>query len=153
MLARWLVLLTIAPAFVMPAPQSAQADDLRIRQLENEVLRLQRELDAQSRRLDVLERGARSGLTAPAPVAPSLSRRSEDSPAWLVPTNWNRIRPGMKELDVIALLGRPTSARADADGTGRTLFYALELGPTAILAGSVRFDSSGATEVSKPVLK
>ena len=130
-------------------------DELRVRQLENEVSRLQRELDAQSRRIDDLERNVRGASTSSlAPAAPDVVRRStESSPAWLVTTNWERIKPGMKDVDVIALLGRPTTVRAEPDGKTHALMYALELGPNAVLAGHVRLDESGVSEVAKPALR
>ncbi len=81
-------------------------DELRVRQLENEVLRLQRELDDQSRRIEELERSLRTAGT-PRTVIPSPTRTADSSPAWLVTSNWDRLRPGMKDLEVIAVLGRP----------------------------------------------
>jgi hypothetical protein len=130
-------------------------DPLRVRQLENEVSRLQRELDAQSRRIEELERNIRgASASALSPAAPDIVRRdAESSPAWLVTTNWDRIKPGMKDVDVIALLGRPTTVRTDADGKTHALMYALELGPNAVLAGHVRLDASGVAEVTKPTLR
>ena len=55
--------------------------------------------------------------------------------------------------DVIALLGRPTSVRPAEDGKGRAFFYAMELGPNAILSGNVRLGDSGVTEINRPVLR
>src|SRR5512145_2558008 len=98
MLARWPVSLSIAVALAVPCP--ALSDDIRIRQLEGEVLRLQRQLDAQSRRIGQLERTARNIVVSQ--PTPSASQRGDDSPAWLVTTNWDRLRPGMKALEVIA---------------------------------------------------
>ena len=130
----------------------AQVDDLRVRQLENEVSRLQRAIEAQSRRIDELERTARNGAVAPR--LPTVPPPHEDpSPAWLLSTNWERLRPRMKEIDVIALLGRPTSVRTDADGKRHSLFYALELGPNAVLSGNVQLDERGVTAINKPVLR
>jgi hypothetical protein len=145
-----LLLTTLAVASPVPAQV---VDDLRVRQLENEVNRLERELDAQSRRIDELERGAHSSGLTPRASAPSPSEREDRSPAWLVSTNWDRLKPGMKELDVIALLGRPTTVRADADGKRHSLMYAMELGPNAILAGSVSMGDGGVAEIHKPVLR
>ena len=130
----------------------AQVDDLRIRQLENEVNRLHREIEAQSRRLDELERTARNGAVSPR-LPPVSEPREDSSPAWLVSTNWERLRTGMKEIDVIALLGRPTSVRTDTEGKRHSLFYAMELGPNAVLSGNVQLDDSGVTSISKPVLR
>jgi hypothetical protein len=142
------VVLVAAPASF---PQGA-VDTLRVRQLEQDIMRLQRELDAQSRRLDTLERtqrNASSGMPAPTPRV----RDEDNSPAWLVGTNWDRIRPGMKELEVIALLGRPTTVRVEDDGKGRAFFYAMELGPNAILSGNVRLGDAGVTEINRPALR
>jgi hypothetical protein len=145
----------LVSALLLASPVSFAAggvDDLRVRQLEQDIMRLQRELDAQSRRLEGLERtqrSATSGMPTPAPA----TRPADNSPGWLVGTNWDRVRPGMKELDVIALLGRPTSVRMEDDGKGRALFYAMELGPNAILSGNVRLGDSGVTQVNRPALR
>jgi predicted RNase H-like nuclease (RuvC/YqgF family) len=146
------LLLIAALAAASPVPAQV-VDDLRVRQLESEVNRLQRELDEQSRRIDELERGARTGALTPRGPATPPAEREDRSPAWLLSTNWDRVKPGMKELDVIALLGRPTSVRADADGKRRSLMYAMELGPNAILAGSVSLGDTGVAEIHKPVLR
>lgn len=149
---RPLLLLIAVLAVASPVPAQV-VDDLRVRQLENEVNRLQRELDAQSRRIDELERGARTGSLTPRAPAAAPAEREDRSPAWLVSTNWDRVKPGMKELDVIALLGRPTTVRADTDGKRHSLMYAMELGPNAILAGSISVGDGGVTEVHKPALR
>jgi hypothetical protein len=148
---KW-ILLMAAVAVASPVPAQV-VDDLRVRQLENEVSRLQRDLDAQSRRIDELERGARSGALTPRAPAAAPAEREDRSPAWLLGTNWDRVKPGMKELDVIALLGRPTTVRTDVDGKRHSLMYAMELGPNAILAGSVNFGDAGVAEVHKPLLR
>ncbi len=81
LLSALLVLLT----FVMfGPPASAVVDDLRVRQLENEVMRLQRELDAQSRRIEELERTTRSasvGRSAP-PVVSQSHAADSSPPGW-----------------------------------------------------------------------
>jgi hypothetical protein len=59
----------------------------------------------------------------------------------------------MKDLEVIAVLGRPTSVRTDPDGKAHTLLYALELGPNAVIAGNVRMSDAGVAEINRPVLK
>ena len=138
-------------AAMLFVPTSHAQDELRVRQLENEVMRLQRELDDQSRRIENLERGVRTA----GPAVPSFAnpRPADNSPAWLVSSNWDRLRPGMKDLDVIAVLGRPTSARPDPEGKSHVLFYALEIGPNAVLAGNVRVGDAGVAEINRPQLK
>ncbi len=155
MVAKLLMGLLIGGVLMAGAIPAWSQDELRVRQLENEVNRLQRELDAQSRRIDALERSVRGGPgTTLSPPPPDIIRRStEGSPAWLISTNWDRVRPGMKDLDVIALLGRPTSVHTEPDGKTHALLYALELGPTAVLAGDVRLNESGVIAIHKPTLR
>ena len=146
------VFLAAAATAVVPAPALAQ-DELRIRQLENDVRALQREVSMQSERINRLESSARlpgAGSTPPVTIAP---RAADSSPAWLVSTNWDKLRTGMKELEVIALLGRPTSVRADENGKTHTMFYALELGPNAFLTGTVTFGDAGVAEINRPTLR
>lgn len=130
------------------------AQDARVRQLELDVQQLRRELTTQARRIDELERQLTRGIQRPpkdsaveAPVAtPAL-------PAWLVTANWEQVRPGMLEVEVVQILGAPTSIRSDSGATSKTLFYALEVGPTAFLAGGIEIANGRVTEVKKPVLR
>src|SRR5689334_18021868 len=145
------ILLIAATTLAAPLPALAQ-DELRVRQLENEVSRLQREIDAQNQRIERLESGTRiSGASPPTTVV--TPRAADSSPAWLVSGNWDKVRTGMKELDVIALLGRPTSVHTNGDAKTHTMFYALELGPNSFLTGNVRFGDAGVAEVNKPTLR
>ncbi len=149
------VLLIAAAAIVVslaaPLPAFAQ-DEYRVRQLENDVLRLQREIDAQSTRIERLESSSRTPGLTPPPVT-SSPRAADSSPAWLIGTNWDKLRTGMKELDVIALLGRPTSVHTDPDTKTHTMFYAMELGPNTFLTGNVRFGDAGVAEITRPALR
>jgi hypothetical protein len=143
-----------AATALLPLPTFAQ-DALRIRQLENDVRSLQREVSMQNLRIERLESSARmpgAGSVQP-PTTSTEPRAADSSPAWLVSTNWDKLRPGMKELDVIALLGRPTSVRTDENAKTRTMFYALELGPSAFLTGNVTFGDAGVAEINRPTLR
>jgi hypothetical protein len=139
---------------IVTLPAAAQ-DALRVRQLESDVQRLERDIQAQSRRIDQLEQSLRGAGTQPLPTSPSVLRQNagEGSPAWLVSTNWDRVKVGMKDIEVIALLGRPTTVRKEDDGKRHVLLYALELGPNAVLAGNVELTETGVTQVNKPVLR
>lgn len=144
------VLCIAAATLAIPFPVLAQ-EELRLRQLENEVMRLQREIDSQNQRIDRLESNARTpGVMPPTVVTP---RAADSSPAWLVSTNWDKVRMGMKDLDVIALLGRPTSVHTNDDTKTHTLFYAMELGPNTFLTGNVRLGDAGVAEINRPALK
>lgn len=139
-------------AFAVTVPAIAQlpVDDQRVRTLEAEVSQLQRELDAQSRRIDMLEQGGRLNPLVPPPAS---GLRENGSPAWLVGASWERIKPRMSALEVIAIMGRPTSTRHDEAGKLILLFYAMELGPDTALSGTIRLDESGVVEINRPVLK
>jgi hypothetical protein len=137
-----------------PAAALAQADALKIRQLEQDVRDLRRTVELQQRRLDELERttgrAGRPAGAAPPRAAPGASGR--DAP-WLQAANWERIRPGLGELEVVSLLGPPTSMRAAADGRTRTLFYALEIGSSGFLGGHVVVEDRRVVSLEVPRLK
>jgi hypothetical protein len=142
-LSAWLsLLLTLTCTAVL-------ADEARERQLELDVAQLRRELLAQSRRIDELERQTQRGVREPAATVPLASPAL---PAWLVAANWERVRPGMSEAEVTQVLGTPTSNR-EANAQRKTLFYALEIAPEAYLAGSVEMLDGRVSEVKKPVLR
>ena len=145
------VVFIAAAVLAVPFPALAE-DELRVRQLENEVMRLQREIDAQNMRIERLESSARLSGTTPLPP-PSSPRAADSSPAWLVSSNWDKVHTGMRELDVIALLGRPTSVHTDPDKKTHVMFYAMELGPNTFLTGNVRVGDAGVAEINKPVLR
>jgi hypothetical protein len=139
--------LTVGPVAVAQIP----VDDLRVRQLEAEVRRLQQQVDAQARRIEDLERAAR--LTPPTTSSPPGILPPDPSPVWLTSASWDRVKTGMTALEVIAVLGRPTSTRNDADGKLRLMFYAMELGPDKYLSGTIRLDDMGVAEINRPALK
>lgn len=133
---------------------SALADDARVRQLELDVAQLRRDVMAQARRIDELERqlsrGVQQAAKEPGVEAPVVTPVSS---AWLFAANWERIRPGMAEYDVVQLLGVPTSMRADSSSETKTLLYALEVAPGAFVAGSIEIANGRVAEVKKPVLR
>jgi hypothetical protein len=57
----------------------------------------------------------------------------------------------MNELEVIDLLGPPTSMRKAGDA--RVLMYALEIGSSGFLGGSVTLRDRTVTEVRQPTLQ
>jgi hypothetical protein len=128
---------------------AAAADDGRLSFLEQEVRNLQRQVQSLSRQVDELTtRAARSVGTAQPPRA---SAPPADDSAWIDAGKWRRLRAGMSELEVIALLGPPTSMREEAGE--RVLFYAREIGASGFLGGSVRLRDRVVSEVRKPELQ
>jgi hypothetical protein len=147
------LMLALALVPAMPGPAFAQAETLKIQQLEQDLRDLRRTVDLQQRRLDELERATgRAGRPAAAPPASRAAPAGRDAP-WLQAANWERVRPGLGELEVVSLLGPPTSMRTADDGRTRTLFYALEIGSSGFLGGQVVFEDRRVTAVEPPRLR
>ena len=140
----------ILAVMLLWAPFAAtSADDLKLSQLDQDVRDLRRQVQEQQRQIDTL----RTQLARPAVPAPAkpVVAPTTDPDTWVDASKWQRIRPGMSELEVIGVLGRPTSMRAQ-EGR-RVLLYAMEIGSSGFLGGSVTFRDSVVVEVQRPVLK
>ncbi len=143
----------------LPAGLAAQqVTPIQVNQLEQDVRDLRRQVEAQQRRIEVLERSAGPAVprvpssprgTAPARPAPAPASAAP----WLSAANWEAIRPALAELEVIARLGPPTSMRVADDGRRRTLFYALEIGSSGYLAGNVVLEDGRVLSVESPRLR
>ena len=133
---------------------SALAQDdanYRVMKLEQDVRNLERQVQTLTRQLDELkQQSARAGDSS------ALGTRSSTAPttsstAWVDAARWERLRAGMSELEVINILGPPTSMRQDGDA--RVLLYAMEIGAANFLGGSVQFRGKAVSEINKPTLK
>jgi hypothetical protein len=134
---------------LLAAPALAMADDPRVTRLEQDVRSLQRDVMVLSRQLDQVRlQTTRPTLDGSVPPPPVLAL---SNPGWVDAAKWKRLRPGMSELEVIGSLGPPTSTR-EKDGS-RELFYAMEIGDSAYLAGSVVMRDHVVAEVRSPVLR
>jgi len=130
---------------------AAAADEGRISFLEQEVRNLQRQVQVLTRQMDEMR-------THPARLPSEVSRPDAapdkygtSLPLWVDAGRWRRLRPGMSELDVINSLGAPNTIR-DEDGA-RVLFYAMELGSSRFLGGSVKLRQRAVVEVLSPTLQ
>jgi hypothetical protein len=133
---------------LMPLTASA-ADEQRISFLEQEVRNLQRQVMALSRQMDEMRsRPERPAAQTPATAAVVPSPGPDQ---WMDSARWRQVRPGMNELEVIRLLGAPTSMRAEGDA--RVLLYALEIGTSGFLGGSVTLRDRTVVEVRPPTLQ
>jgi outer membrane murein-binding lipoprotein Lpp len=136
-------------ALLLLIPLTATAvDDLRVNQLEQEVRDLKRQVQTLTRQVDELRNhparlNSRRGLA----TAPGSSASSD----WVDLSKWNRLRPGMSEMEVLSALGPPTTMR-DADGA-KVLRYALEISSGGFLSGSVTLRDRVVVEVRKPELQ
>ena len=140
--------LSILVSILLPTVVLA-ADDARVMRLEQDVRTLQRELQVLQRQIDQL----RLQTTRPSPEGrlPPPPPVVTDTSGWLDAGKWKKVRPGMSELEVIALLGPPTSTR-ERDGA-RELRYAMEIGSSAFLGGGVVLRDRKVVEVQAPTLK
>lgn len=142
------VLAILAMAFL---PISWAEDASRIRELENEVSVLRRVVVEQGRRLEELERqsGARNDAPHRAGTPHSYTDSRSSSNRWHIPSNWDRIKSGMSESQVGAILGSPTSA--ESVGPYRTIFYRGEVGNSGSVSGNVKLQDDRVWQVNKPV--
>lgn len=155
-----LVSMVVAAPTLFP-PLAAAQDSVQVGRLEQEVRQLQRELLNLSQLVSELrarvERSA-SETPPPAAVAPratnELARTATANPEdarWVDAGQWRKLRTGMSELEIIELLGPPTSMRNQ--GGERVLLYALEIGDSGFLAGSVTLRDRAAASIQTPTLK
>jgi outer membrane murein-binding lipoprotein Lpp len=138
-------------AMLLGVPMAAiAADDLKVQQLEQDVRDLQRQVQAQSRQIEELRAQlARPAAQPSVPASPAAV--ATDTGAWINASRWEQVRVGMDELEVVSLLGPPSTLRT-TDGS-RVLLYAREIGSSGFLGGSVTLRDRKVTEVRKPVLR
>jgi hypothetical protein len=143
-------IIVLIGAALLAGPASA-ADEYRVMKLEQDIRTLERQVQTLQHQLLKLQQQPRHSGPA---LEISRERASilDDEQKWLNADVWSRVRPGMDELQVIELLGKPTALRPDAAGR-RALLYTLEIGTTGFLTGTVSFENGKAVEVQRPVLK
>ena len=125
------------------------AEDPRISLLEQQVRSLDRQVQALTRQVETL-RNRPAGVST-APGTPASAAPADELPPWVDAEKWLKLRQGMSELDVIAALGPPSSMREE--GGARVLLYALEIGTSGFLGGSVTLRDRLVTEVRQPRLQ
>lgn len=133
-------------------------DSAQVARLEQEVRQLQREVVVLSQLVTQLRAQADRPATVAAPALVSPPARTPPQlnvdaaqARWLDAQRWRRLRAGMSELEVIGELGPATSMRGD--DSERVLFYALEIGASGFLAGSVTLRDRVVAEIETPHLK
>lgn len=132
----------------LPFSPAFSADSNRIIALEQDVRNLERIVGNLEREVRELRRGATS---PPSRFSSSSSSSDQPSSDWVSASKWKQIRLQMNELEVIEILGEPTSMRTEGDS--RLLLYAMEIGTSAFLSGSVRLRDREVVEVQVPALK
>ncbi|MGQ0833619.1 MAG: hypothetical protein ACT4O5_01640 [Gammaproteobacteria bacterium] len=133
---------------------AVDAEDVRVEQLRQDVAELNRVVREQARKIESLEREIARLKSAATPGRPRSAKDGADvgELAWVSSGPWRKLRPGMSESEVIALLGPPTAVRGDGEAS-KTLLYTLELEGTGFLSGSVELGSGQVREVREPQLR
>ena len=135
-------------ALLLLAPFAVAADDLRIAQMEQDIRDLKRQVQTLTRQIEELRRlQATPGVRR----VPSPSSTASAPSDWVDLSKWNRLRPGMSEMEVLSALGPPTTMR-DENGA-KVLRYALEISSGGFLSGSVTLRDRVVVEVRKPELQ
>lgn len=132
----------------------ASAEDIRVEQLRQDVAELNRVVREQARKIETLEREIarlKSAATCGRPRS-GTDESGESGLAWVSSAPWKKLRAGMAESEVIALLGPPTAVRGDGQAS-KTLLYTLELEGTGFLSGSVMLENARVREISELQLR
>jgi len=122
--------------------QEPSADDLK-----GEITSLKQTVLKHEQRIAALEK-AIARLLAPgnSPLSKKTGKPKSITPGgWQVPSNWERIKKGMSERQVISILGQPTSVKNLS--SYRTLFY------RGFISGKVELDDDQVWMVRKPVFE
>lgn len=136
----------------LPMAGFAAGDDYKVIKLEQDMRRLEQQVRDLSRQVAELRRGGPSSLETPAPTARETETPSTP-PRWLQVKHWQSVKPGMSELQVVEMLGPPTSTRAAADGQTQILFYAMEIATGSFVGGSVELRERRVIQINMPTLK
>jgi len=131
--------------FAFPMTALAQARDPRVDALMTEMAQLKSTIADQEQRIGSLEKTVKALQSVAAPVP---QRIPAPTPPWQVASNWNLIKKGMSEAQVVEILGPPTMTEAVTDM--RTLFYNPDPRSTATLSGSVTLTDDRVTATVPP---
>ena len=95
---------------------AADDDTYRLMKLEQDVRNLERQVQTLTRQIDELkQQSERAGERSSSATRSSTAPAVPSSTAWLEAARWDRVRPGMSELEVIGILGPPTSMRQEGE--------------------------------------
>lgn len=130
------------------ASRAQPIDEFRLSDIEQNLRTLQSQVREQARQIAELQRQSGQRIT-PSNVPPRTDTSNE---RWLSLANWNRVKPGMTELQVIEVLGTPSAQRVANDNT-RQMIYTLEIGSSGYLSGRVLCKDGKVSGIEIPSLK
>jgi hypothetical protein len=129
----------------LPLTAMAQARDPQIDELKKETAQLKTVVADQERRIAELEKTVRALQAVATPVPTPLPT---PVPAWRSASNWNQIKLGMSEAQVVEILGPPSRVEASIDV--RTLIYLPDSHSTSTLSGKVTLTDDRLTAAVPP---
>ena len=144
---------TILPVLTMAlflgvTSTTAWADDsARIRQLEDDVKILKQSIVKQGNRINTLERQL-STTISPSNYNNKLPTEGDTSGGWHNLTNWQRIKHGMSERQVISILGQSTSFTSLLPN--RTIYYRGKVNGSFV-TGNIDFEDDRVMRVHIPL--
>ncbi len=147
-----LCILAMAGSMFTPLAIAAPIDEFRISDIEQKIRDLETLTREHTRQLSDMQLSRTGGKTTPTASSGNTTNGSGEL-RWVNVASWNRIKPGMSELQVVELLGTPTQLRIADDKQSRQLLYALEIGRSGYLTGRVSFNQGVVTAVEMPTLK
>ncbi len=132
-----------------------QTVEQRLNDTMNEITILKRVIAEQDRRISQLEKAVEALRLAPAPTKEQAAAAEPAPPKnakalWQNPAAWEKIKEGMTESEVVALLGKPTSVENEA--TYRVLTYETKKSMGAgSLSGKVKLLDGRVWLVESPI--
>lgn len=126
-------------------PKPEQKGDPEIAKLVKEIDDLKQLTADQDKRIADLEKTVKMLQALLVPVPKPIPA---PTPAWTSASNWNLIKAGMSEAQVVDLLGPATRVQSVTDS--RTLFYEPDPRSSSTLSGSVTLKDDRVIAMSPP---
>ena len=121
-----------------------------MRQLGRELQQLKATVLRQERRIEALERELRgrpaAGAAAPSVPAPA---KASSGLSWQDRNAWGRVRLGMSEKEVTAILGAPTSVTGA--GGYKALVFSGTVSGSGALSGNIQLEDGRVWQINTPV--
>jgi hypothetical protein len=141
----------MASSFGFAQTASRPPADKRLDEALADIKLLRQVIDAQARRITVLEASVKA-LQAAAGSAPAVETRAREAAQpkvpWQIPFAWGRIKIGMSRAEVQEILGAPASVDSVLDY--QTLTYKGEGPSGASISGTVRLADDRVSQVTPP---
>jgi hypothetical protein len=143
--------------FATPFAAFGQTSERRLEEALAEIALLKRVVAEQDKRIGELEKLVKMLQSIQQGKPGPVTGREENTQVgvqalatpWKSPSVWERVKNGMSQEQVVALLGRPTSV--ENAGSFRTLFYRGDVVGSGFVSGNIKLDDDRVWQVNKPV--